>query len=88
MEWLIVLISLLVLATSLWAMFDTYMLSNRAEAVLGHENYVGKQLPVFWLLACVVCWIVFFPLYVVVRSSFASALEEAESAEQPEPPSE
>ncbi len=88
MEWLIVLTSLLVLATSLWAMFDAYMLSNRAEALLGHENHIGKQHPVFWLFACLLLWIVFFPLYVVARSSFASALEEAESAEQPQPPSE
>ncbi len=88
MEWLTVVIALPVLATSLWAMFDTYMLSHRAKALLGHENYVGKQLPVFWLFACVVCWIVFFPLYVVVRSSFASALKEAENAQKPEPLSE
>ena len=74
----LVLISLVVAATSLWAYFDAHMLASRTQALLGERKHVAQHRPVFWLFACLVLWVVFFPLYVVARSSFQAALKDLE----------
>jgi hypothetical protein len=61
---------LLILATSFWVYGDAKAQTDRGTPVFFSLGTFRIDTPAAWRIACVVVWIVFFPLYVVARSRF------------------
>ena len=63
------LIFVMVLATSIWVAVDASNLGAPRDRNLG----VAGSSPLAWGLACIVMWIVFFPLYLAKRTKIRAA---------------
>jgi hypothetical protein len=63
-----ILILLAVVGTDLWVYADATALSERGTPVVFFTGFLEVDTPAAWLLACLVLWIVFFPLYVTIRT--------------------
>ena len=63
------LILVTVLATSIWVAVDASNLGAPRDRNLG----VAGSSPLAWGLACIVMWIVFFPLYLAKRTKIRAA---------------
>lgn len=63
------LILMMVIATSIWVAVDASSLGAPRDRNLG----VAGSSPVAWGLACIVMWIVFFPLYLTKRPKIRAA---------------
>jgi hypothetical protein len=57
---------LLVIGTSIWVFFD----ANTIGVKKGQVSGTADMSPVGWLLACLLLWIIAFPLYLSKRSEF------------------
>lgn len=55
-------------AIGLWVYLDAKRCADEGAPVAFRIGGFVIATPVAWLLACVVVWIVFFPMYVVSRS--------------------
>lgn len=60
---------LLILGTSLWVFFDARSIGVKKGQVKG----MADMGPVGWLFACLLIWIIAFPMYLAKRSAFKSA---------------
>jgi len=66
------LLSLVVLATSVWVYFDAKALGARR----GLQKGLADMGPLGWALACVLLWIIAFPFYVANRATLRRAVAE------------
>lgn len=60
---------ILIIATSIWVLFDAKKIGAKKGLVTGIAN-LG---PWGWFFACLLLWIVGFPLYLAKRSSLKEA---------------
>jgi hypothetical protein len=67
-----VFILLVVLGTSIWVLFDAKSMGVKK----GQAKGMLDMDPVGWFLACLLLWIVVFPIYVVKRSDLKKAAKE------------
>lgn len=63
-----VLVLSLVVSTSIWVGVDAK--ANRVHQ-LGQKEFTNQD-PWIWGIACILFWIIFFPLYLMVRASCLS----------------
>ncbi len=66
MEVLSPLIWLMVLATSVWVLSD----ARSTGVKKGQLKGLGNMGPWGWSFACLLCWIVGFPLYLLMRGEY------------------
>jgi hypothetical protein len=59
---------LIVGATAYWVYRDAEHCAEEGAPVVLHLGGLVIATPIAWLLACVVVWIFFFPMYVISRS--------------------
>jgi hypothetical protein len=64
---------ILVVATSIWVLFDAKSIGVKKGLVKGIAN-MG---PVTWFIACLFLWIIAFPLYLAKRGEFKRAVANA-----------
>jgi hypothetical protein len=57
---------LMVIGTSIWVFFDATTIGVKKGQVAG----IADMNPIGWLLACLLLWIIAFPLYLSKRSEF------------------
>jgi len=69
------LILLVVIGTSIWVAIDASNLGAPRDRNLG----VAGSSPIAWLLACLLFWIVFFPLYLAKRGKIRAAGQDYRS---------
>lgn len=67
---------LIVLGTAIWVLVDAKSIGVRKGVITG----IGNIGPWAWFFACLLLWIVAFPLYLIKRSDFKRALEGAPAA--------
>ncbi len=78
-----VLILSLVVSTSIWVGLDAK--ANKVHQ-LGQKEYTNQD-PWIWGIACILFWIIFFPLYLMVRASCLSRKQASASQIVPPPTS-
>jgi hypothetical protein len=59
----------LVLATDLWVYADATSQAGRGTPVVLSIGGFTLETPVVWFIACLILWVIFFPLYVVGRTN-------------------
>ena len=62
------LLVLVVAATDVWVFIDAKRCSQAGSPVYLRIGPLSLETPLAWLLACVLLWIFFFPMYLVSRS--------------------
>jgi hypothetical protein len=62
------LITLLVVASDVWVFLDAKRCSQAGSPVFLRIGILSIETPLAWLVACVLLWILFFPMYLVSRS--------------------
>jgi hypothetical protein len=68
-EALVPLLAVLVIgAASVWVYLDAQRCAGEGAPVVLRIGNFAVSTPVAWLLACVLLWVFFFPMYVVSRS--------------------
>lgn len=63
-----IIVLVIVAATDLWVYVDAKRSADSGTPVFLKIGSVTIETPVAWLVACLVVWLVFFPIYVVSRS--------------------
>jgi len=63
----LILVLALVLATDAWVYRDAMALQARGTPVVFRLGSLSFEAPQAWFYACLVAWIVFFPLYLTDR---------------------
>lgn len=63
------IIWLVILGSSLWVFFDARSIGVKKGQVKG----LADMGPAGWLFACLLLWIIAFPMYLVKRSAFKKA---------------
>ncbi|MEO9139125.1 MAG: hypothetical protein ABI345_08670 [Jatrophihabitans sp.] len=63
-----ILVLVVVVLTDLWVYADAKRCATRGTPVFLRIGSFTIDTPVAWLVACVVVWVVFFPIYLVSRS--------------------
>jgi hypothetical protein len=66
--WVPILVLLAVLATDLWVYTDAKAHSERGAPVIFSAGFLKLDSPTVWFLACLVLWILVFPLYITIRN--------------------
>ena len=61
---------ILVVATSLWVLFDARSIGVKKDVIPGFFN-MG---PVGWFFSCLLMWIIGFPAYIAKRGAYKQAL--------------
>jgi hypothetical protein len=61
------LVLALVVVTDAWVVWDASRRLARHDEVVARVGPLVLDTPVRWLLACLVLWIVAFPMYLVAR---------------------
>ncbi len=67
------LVLLIVLGTSIWVFFDARSIGVKKGQVKG----IADMGPTGWLLACLLLWIIGFPLYLSKRSAFKTVNQKS-----------
>lgn len=62
------LVVLVVVATDVWVFLDAKRCSQAGSPVFLRIAILSIETPLAWLVACVLLWIFFFPMYLVSRS--------------------
>lgn len=62
---------LIILGTSAWVLYDASSIGVRKGVITG----LGDMGPVAWFVACLLLWIIAFPMYLIKRSAFIAALK-------------
>jgi hypothetical protein len=58
----------IVLAIDVWVYLDAHARAGRRRPVVASIGSFALETPATWMLACLVLWILFFPMYLVARS--------------------
>ena len=64
-----ILVLLIVLASDVWIYQDAQTQNSRGTPVFFRFGTFTIDTPATWFIACLILWIVFFPLYLTARSS-------------------
>jgi hypothetical protein len=67
------LILLIILGTSIWVFFDARSIGVKKGQVKG----IADMGPTGWFFACLLLWIIAFPLYLSKRSAFKTANQKS-----------
>jgi hypothetical protein len=59
----------LVVILDVWVYVDAHHRSEARRPVVASIGTVVLETPAAWLLACLVLWVLFFPMYLVARSN-------------------
>jgi hypothetical protein len=62
-----VLVLLLVGAIDLWVYADARAQRERGKPVVFSAGFLSVDTPAAWFLGCLLLWILFFPLYILMR---------------------
>ena len=62
------LLLVLVVATDVWVYVDAKRCADAGSAVFLKIGTFKIDTPLAWLVACIIVWIVFFPMYLVSRA--------------------
>jgi hypothetical protein len=62
-----VLVLALVIVSDAWMVWDASRRSARHDEVVAQVGPVVLDTPARWLIACLVLWIIAFPMYLVAR---------------------
>ena len=58
----------IVVAIDVWVYLDAHARAGRRRPVVASIGSLVLQTPGTWMVACLVLWILFFPMYLVARS--------------------
>lgn len=64
-----VALAVVVIVLDGWVYVDARRRSNARRPVVASIGALVLETPIAWLLACLLLWVVFFPLYLVARSN-------------------
>jgi hypothetical protein len=65
--WLPLLPFVLIVGSGAWVYHDAIRLDREHSPVVLHSQLVNLDSPQDWTIACIVGWIIFFPLYLTGR---------------------
>lgn len=68
MTWLPIVVALVVVGSDYWVYLDAKANAERGRPVMMSIGSFQVSTPLTWFVACLVLWIVFFPLYIVARN--------------------
>ncbi len=57
-----------VVVLDVWVYLDAQARASKGRPVVASIGSLALETPGAWLLACLVLWILFFPMYLVARS--------------------
>ncbi len=63
-----VLVVLVILAVDLWVYADAKRCADEGAPVVLRAGAFAVDTPAAWFVACLVLWVIFFPLYVASRA--------------------
>jgi len=58
---------LLILGTDVWVYLDDKALCEQGAPVVFRNGAFRLDTPIDWVVACIVLWVAFFPLYLIGR---------------------
>ncbi len=59
---------IVVVILDVWVYLDAHARASRRQPVVASIGSLVLETPGAWMLACLVLWILFFPMYLVARS--------------------
>lgn len=63
-----ILVLVLAVGSDLWVYYDAKAQWERGTPVFFSTSFLRLDSPAAWFVACLVVWVIFFPIYVVGRN--------------------
>lgn len=71
MAWVPIIVVVVIVATDLSVYLDAKAHSERGTPIVFATGIITVDTPPAWFVACLILWILFFPLYITLRSQIS-----------------